>query len=66
MLIDIYARSMVTAARQDCVRLRDLPPAKALPRACPGALRAPGLLARLTAWLRGRTPQARCIDPQKI
>ncbi|MCB4456631.1 hypothetical protein [Leisingera sp. McT4-56] len=66
MLIDIYARSMVTAARQDCVRLRDLPPAKPLPRAYQAPPRKPGLLARLTAWLRGRPPQACCINPQEI
>ncbi|MEW2912788.1 hypothetical protein [Leisingera sp. JC11] len=66
MLIDIYARSMMTAARQDCVRLRDLRPAKPLPGAYQAPSRAPGLLARLRAWLRGRPPRVRCIDPQKI
>ncbi|NSY41386.1 hypothetical protein [Leisingera sp. ANG59] len=66
MLNDIYARSMMTAARQGCVRLRDLPPAKPLPGAYQAPPRAPGLLARLTAWLRGQPLQARCINPQKI
>lgn len=66
MLTDIYARSMMTAARQDCVRLRDLPPAKPLPHAYQAPPRAPGLLTRLTAWLRGRPLQVRCVNPQKI
>ncbi|MBY6058466.1 hypothetical protein KUV26_15380 [Leisingera daeponensis] len=59
MLTDIYARSMMTAARQDCVRLRDLTPAKPLPR---GA----GLLARLAAWLQRRPVKTRCVRPQNI
>ena len=37
-----------------------------LPRAYQAPPRKPGLLARLTTWLRGRPPQARCINPQKI
>ena len=59
MLTDIYARSMMTAARQDCVRLRDLPPAKPLPRAA-------GVLERLAAWLHRRPVKTRCIKPQNI
>lgn len=66
MMTDIYARSMMTAARQDCVRLRDLPPAKPLPSSYQTPPHAPGLMAALTAWLHRRPMKVRCIDPQRI
>lgn len=63
MLIDIYARSMVTATRQDCVQLRDLPAPKPRPQ-------AKGWFARSRHWLAQYTvlsPQrTRCIDPLKL
>lgn len=59
MLTDIYARSMMTATRQDCIRLRELPSTKPLPR-------PKGLLARLTDWLRRRPVKTHCIKPQNI
>lgn len=62
MLTDIYARTMMTATRQQGVPLREMPPAKPLPQPRTA-------LGRITTWLtrpfarqRRRT---RCIDPQK-
>lgn len=66
MLTDIYARSMLTAARQDCVKLRDMPAARPLPRAYEAPRRRAGLLKRLALWLRRRPARTRCIDPQNI
>lgn len=66
MLTDIYARSMLTAARQDCVKLRDMPAARPLPRAYEAPRRRAGLLKRLALWLRRRPTRTRCIDPQNI
>ena len=66
MLTDIYARSMLTATRQDCVRLRELPPTKPLPRAYQAPPAAKGTLARLAGWLRRRPQRTRCINPQNI
>ena len=81
MLIDIYARSMMTATRHDCVRVRDMPPAAKPPRALPAAYAPPertlGIFARLLGWSRGalagRSPfgrglnqPVRCIDLQKL
>ncbi len=63
MLIDIYARSMITAARQDGLCLRDLPAAKPLPQPT-------GRLGRLAALLTRhnplKRPRVRCIDPLKL
>ncbi|AHD02849.1 hypothetical protein [Leisingera methylohalidivorans] len=59
MLIDIYARSMMAATRQDCVRLRDLP--------APAPLSRPaGRFTRLMRWLTAKPPKTRCIHPQSI
>lgn len=66
MLTSIYARSMLIATRQDCVKLRDLPAAKLLPRAYDAPSRRMGLLKRLAAWLSRRPVKTRCIHPQKI
>ena len=66
MLTDIYARSMLTAARQDCVKLRDMPAAKPLPRAYEAPRRRAGLLKRLALWLSRRPAKTRCIHPQNI
>jgi len=60
MLTGIYARSMLTATRQEGVRLPDLPPAKPLPHPYAAPPRAKGMLARLAAWLRRRPEQAPC------
>lgn len=81
MLIDIYARSMMTATRHDCVRVRDMPIAAKAPRALPAAYTppepTPGIFAKLLSWtkrsLAGRNPfghrlnqPVRCIDLQKL
>ncbi|MGR3760561.1 hypothetical protein ACUXV3_10585 [Roseobacteraceae bacterium NS-SX3] len=57
MLTDIYARSLLTAARQDCVPLRPLPPVRPRP-ARP--------LARLRHWLFTPRGKRICLDPKKI
>ncbi|CUH98908.1 hypothetical protein [Leisingera aquaemixtae] len=59
MLTGIYARSMLTATRQDCVKLRDLPAAKPLPR-------PPGGLAKLLRRLMPKPRKTRCIHPRSI
>ncbi|WP_291736203.1 hypothetical protein [Leisingera sp. F5] len=59
MLIDIYARSMMAATRQDCVRLRDLPAPRPLSRPA-------GRFTRLMRWLAAKPPKTRCIHPQNI
>ncbi|UWQ84145.1 hypothetical protein [Leisingera caerulea] len=66
MLTDIYARSMLTATRQDCVKLREFPAAKTLPRAYEAPPRGKGLLNRLVLWLRRRPTKTRCIHPRNI
>jgi hypothetical protein len=81
MLIDIYARSMMTATRHDCVRVRDMPTAAKPPHALPAAYTPPErslgvfakLLSRSREALAGRTPfgrglnqPVRCIDLQKL
>ena len=77
MLIDIYARSMLTATRHDCVRVRDLSAATERLRSVPPAEsyqdNSSGVFARVTplikrlATLRGpaRRP-VRCIDLQNL
>ena len=63
MLTDIYARTMITATRQNCVTLRDLPPPKPLHR-------PKGRIARVKNWLarfKGLTSRRyRCVDPLKL
>ncbi|MFW8595429.1 hypothetical protein [Cribrihabitans neustonicus] len=59
MLTDILARSMLTAARQDCVELRPLPAARPLPR-------PRGLWARLRRWLHRPPQKTRCVRPQQL
>lgn len=63
MLTDIYARTMITATRQTCVKLRDLPAPKPLPLAA-------GRIARIRHWLAHRsvlTPRrSRCVHPLKL
>ncbi|KIC11930.1 hypothetical protein RA19_04685 [Leisingera sp. ANG-M1] len=66
MLTDIYARSMMTAARQDGARTHALPPARPLPSAYAPPPRAKGLLARLADWLLRRPVRNRCIKPQEV
>ncbi len=81
MLIDIYARSMMTATRHDCVRVRDMPIATesrhALPAAYSAPERTPGSFAKLLGWAKrsfaGRliaghrlNQPVRCIDLQKL
>jgi len=63
MLIDIYARSFMTASRQDCTPLRDMEPVRHLhfPKA--------GRFQRLMHKLLGlfRSPRrSRCIDLQRL
>lgn len=81
MLIDIYARSMMTATRHNCVQVRDMPIAEKSPRALPAAYsppeRTPGIFAKLltgakrslaglqAARYRANQP-VRCIDLQKL
>ncbi|WP_264211070.1 hypothetical protein [Leisingera thetidis] len=59
MLMNIYARSMLTASRQDCVILRDLPPPEPLPRPA-------GTITRLMRWLAVKPRKTRCIHPREI
>ncbi|MEP2716897.1 hypothetical protein [Pseudophaeobacter sp.] len=81
MLIDIYARSMMTATRQPCVQVRDMPALPAarhdLPAAYVPPQQAPGVLDRLTRWFKGKAKRVypgfnrlnqpvRCIDLQKL
>ena len=74
MLTDIYARSMMTATRQSCLQLRDLP-APSAPCAPPAPSmglirrqiqRITGLIkAPLLSWRRLNQP-VRCIDLQNL
>ncbi|WP_323780077.1 hypothetical protein [Leisingera sp.] len=57
MLIDIYARSMMAATRQDGARLRNLPAPARLPRPA-------GRVTRLMRWLAAKPPKTRCSPPQ--
>lgn len=73
MLTDIYARSMLTATRQDCVKLRDLPASTGNRRKLPQAYSAPpatkGALAKLAAWIKRQAAgrqTTRCLDLQKL
>ena len=63
MLIDIYARSMITATRQDGLHLRDLPAPAPLPR-------PKDRFGRLAYWFKRHTVlkprRIRCIDPLKL
>ena len=71
MLTDIYARSMMTATRQSCVQLRDLPapsapPAPSMGLICRQVQRITGLLkAPRLSWRRLNQP-VRCIDLQNL
>lgn len=73
MLTDIYARSMLTATRQDCVKLRDLPPSTGNRRKLPQTYSTPpvakSVLSRFAAWIKRQAtgrPTTRCLDLQKL
>lgn len=77
MLTDIYARSMLTATRHDCVRVRDLPPATGRLRDIPPTVQhqdsSPGVFAKLAFLIKKRAAAfgatrrpVRCIDPQNL
>ncbi|MFT6457843.1 hypothetical protein [Pseudophaeobacter arcticus] len=72
MLINIYARSMMTAARQPCVLVRDLPAAAGTgEKTTPGRFaKVPRLFKSLAMGLQPKARQARqplrCIDLQKL
>lgn len=72
MLINIYARSMMTAARQPCVLVRDIPPAT-VTAAGPDKSATPGWFAKVLHLLKLRATKARqarqplrCVDLQNL
>lgn len=72
MLINIYARSMMTAARQPCVLVRDIPPAT-VTAAEPDTNATPGWFAKMLRLFRLRATKARqarqplrCVDLQNL
>ena len=73
MLIDIYARSMLTATRQDCVPLRAYtpkPPRTKTPSRQDSTEKRPKhLLAKLTKGIKRltlRRQPVQCLNPQKL
>ncbi|CUH88115.1 hypothetical protein PH5382_02047 [Phaeobacter sp. CECT 5382] len=77
MLTDIYARSMLTATRHDCVRVRDLPSTTGRLRDLPPPAHyqssEAGVFAKLVLLIKRRAAvfglqrrPVRCIDPQNL